>query len=217
MASRPNVQSETKHPDLHGNAPDQCEVALLLIDVINDLSFEGGERLLEHALPAARELAALKRRAAEAGVPVIYANDNFGRWRSDFSVQVRHVREDGTRGGPIVELLAPGECDYFVLKPKHSAFYQTCLGVLLEHLGVKTLLIGGFATDSCVQLTAGDAFLRGFNLLVLNDGCATQGSEAHESSLEQMKRVLSARIVRCEQVRFTEQENGASIEVVESG
>jgi nicotinamidase-related amidase len=215
MTSRPTAQSETKHPDLHGNAPDQCEVALLLIDVINDLDFEGGERLLEHALPAARELAALKRRAAEAGVPVIYANDNFGRWRSDFSVQVRHVREEETRGRPIAELLAPGDCDYFVLKPKHSAFYQTCLGILLEHLGVQTLLIGGFATDSCVQLTASDAFLRGFNLLVLQDGSATQSSEAHGSSLEQMRRVLSARIVRCEQVSFTETENGATVQVVE--
>ena len=183
--------------------------------MINAFDFEGAREMLPRALAAAQAIGRLKRRARQAGVPVVYVNDNFGRWRSDFSVQVRHVREDGTRGGPIAELLAPGECDYFVLKPKHSAFYQTCLGILLEHLGVKTLLIGGFATDSCVQLTAGDAFLRGFNLLVLQDGSATQGGDAHENSLEQMKRVLSARIVRCEQVRFTEQENGARVQVLD--
>jgi hypothetical protein len=56
----------------------------VLIDVINDLEFDGGERLLRYALPMADSLAALKRRAKAAGMPAIYANDNFGRWRSDF-------------------------------------------------------------------------------------------------------------------------------------
>jgi nicotinamidase-related amidase len=201
--ARPSPKTIEKHPDLHGNAPDQCEVALLLIDVINDLEFTGGEQLLKSALPAARALAELKRRAARAKVPVIYANDNFGRWRSDFSVQVRHVLDDHTRGAPIAELLEPDDSDYFVLKPKHSAFYQTCLGILLEHLGVKTLLLGGFSTDSCVNLTASDGFLRGFNLIVLSDGSATQTRAAHITALDQMQRVLSARTPRCDQVSFT--------------
>src|SRR4029453_17310074 len=70
-----------KNEDLHGNAPNQSHVALLLIDVINDLEFPEGDQLLRHALPMARQIAALKRRAKQAGVPVIYVNDNFGRWR----------------------------------------------------------------------------------------------------------------------------------------
>src|SRR5436305_9486166 len=73
-----------KNQNLHGNAPDTHPVALLLIDVINDLEFDGGEKLLAPALAAARRIAALSARARRAGVPVIYANDNFGRWRSDF-------------------------------------------------------------------------------------------------------------------------------------
>ncbi|MFL5636766.1 MAG: cysteine hydrolase, partial [Gemmatimonadaceae bacterium] len=73
-----------KNPDLHGNVPDQCSVALILIDVINDLEFDDGEAFLKNALPAAKKMAALKRRAKEAGVPTIYVNDNFGKWRSDF-------------------------------------------------------------------------------------------------------------------------------------
>ena len=68
-----------KNEDLHGFVPDKAEVALLLIDVINDLEFSSGKQLLEHALPMAGRLAALKRRAKEAGVPVIYVNDNFGK------------------------------------------------------------------------------------------------------------------------------------------
>src|SRR5215211_3547955 len=100
-----------KNEDLHGNVPDKADVALLLIDVINDLEFEDGERLLEHALPMARRLAALKRRAKEAGIPAIYVNDNFGRWQSDFSKLLAHCLEDEVCGKPLVEQLQPEEDD----------------------------------------------------------------------------------------------------------
>jgi nicotinamidase-related amidase len=64
---------------LHGRAQRKSAIALLLIDFINDLEFPEGDKLLRQALPAARNTAALKRRANAAGVPVIYVNDNFGR------------------------------------------------------------------------------------------------------------------------------------------
>src|SRR3712207_523854 len=114
-------------PSLSGSAPDSSPAALLLVDVMNDLEFPGGEGLLEHALPMARAIADLRARARAAGVPCIYANDNFGRWRSDFREIVRHVREDGVRGKPVAELLRPDTEDYFVLKPRHSAFFGTSL------------------------------------------------------------------------------------------
>src|ERR1700752_2825138 len=105
----------TKNENLHGNAPDKSDTALLLIDVINDLEFPEGDQLLEHALPMAQQLLTLKQRAKEAGVPVVYVNDNFGRWQSNFTTQVEHCLNDGVRGRPIVELLRPEEEDYFVL------------------------------------------------------------------------------------------------------
>ncbi len=98
-----------KNEDLHGNVPDKSNVALLLIDVINDLEFESGEELLRHALPMAERLAALKRRAKEAGVPVIYVNDNFGKWQSDFKKILEHCLKDDVRGRPLAELLRPEE------------------------------------------------------------------------------------------------------------
>ena len=110
-----------KNPDLHGNAPDKSDVAILLIDVINDLEFPGGEQLLpESAVPMADQISRLKQCTSRAGVPVIYVNDNFGRWRSDFNTQVEHCLEDGMRGRPVAERLRPDDDDYFVLKPKHS-------------------------------------------------------------------------------------------------
>src|SRR6185437_11082059 len=97
----------TKNEDLHGNAPDKSPVALLLIDVINDLEFPEGDQLLRFARPMADRIAALKRRAKAARIPVIYVNDNFGRWQSNFHTQVEHCLTDGVRGREIAEKLKP--------------------------------------------------------------------------------------------------------------
>jgi nicotinamidase-related amidase len=183
-----------KNEDLHGNAPDEANAALLLIDVINDFEFEGGEALFEHALPMARRIAELKKRAKRAGIPAIYINDNFGKWQSDFQKLVGHCLEAGTRGKPVVELLKPDEDDYFVLKPKHSGFFSTTLDTLLNYLKVKTLIITGVAGDICVLFTAGDAFMRDFHLVVPADCVASNDPQQNRSALEQMKRVLKADI-----------------------
>src|ERR1044072_674479 len=122
-----------KNEDLHGNVPDKAAVALLLIDVINDLDFESGEELLKHALPMAKRIAQLKKRARQAGIPAIYVNDNFGRWQSDFNKLLTHCLEEDVCGRPLAEILKPDEDDYFVLKPKHTGFFSTALDTLLEY------------------------------------------------------------------------------------
>lgn len=179
---------------LHGSAPDSSPVALLLIDVINDLSFPNGKKLLRYALPAARRIATLANRARKAHVPVIYVNDNFGRWQSDFRGQVRHCLQDGMPGSPMVSLLIPHTEDYFVLKPKHSGFYSTSLELLLTHLDVETLILTGFAADICVLYTANDAYMRDFKIVVPFDCVASETGEANRAALQQMKRHLRADI-----------------------
>ena len=181
-----------KNRDLHGFAPDQSRVALLLIDVINDLEFDNGERLLRHALPAAKKIAALKQRAKKADIPTVYVNDNFGRWQSDFTKQVKHCLEDDVRGAPVARLLAPEDDDYFVLKPKHSGFFSTSLDILLDYLGAETLILCGFAGNLCVLYTANDAYMRDFHLAVPRDCSASENTEANRYALEQMSRFLKA-------------------------
>jgi nicotinamidase-related amidase len=183
-----------KNEDLHGMVPDTADVALLLLDVINDLEFEEGECLLAHALPMARHLAALKRRAREAGIPVIYVNDNYGRWQSDFSRLIEHCMEEDTRGRPMVELLLPDEQDYFVLKPKHSGFFSTTLDVLLDYLKARSLMLTGVAGNICVLFTANDAYMRDFNLYVPSDCVASNNPDDNRHALEQMRKVLKADI-----------------------
>ena len=181
-----------KNRDLHGSAPDQSPTALLLIDVINHFHYPGGRVLSRRALPMARRLAALKRRAHRAGIPAIYVNDNFGRWRSDFRSIVAECRRPGTPSQPIVELLAPDEEDYFVLKPKHSGFYATALDTLLRYLGSETLILTGLTADSCVLFTAADAFLRDFRIMVPRDCVASIDPTEKTRALQRMATLLDA-------------------------
>jgi nicotinamidase-related amidase len=182
----------SRNLDLHGAAPDKASVALLLIDVINDLEFPGSKKLLKRALPAANRIARLKQRARQRGVPVIYVNDNFGRWRSDFRRQVQHCLEDKVIGHPIAALLQPEDDDYFVLKPKHSGFFSTQLEILLKYLGAETLILTGFAANLCVLYTANDAYMRDFKLIVPPDCIASETAAADRQALEHMRRWLKA-------------------------
>jgi nicotinamidase-related amidase len=180
--------------DLHGSVPENCSVALLLIDVINDMEFEGAEALVQQAVPMAHRIAELKRRATKAGIPTIYVNDNFGRWKSDFRRVVEHCLEDGVRGEEVARILQPNEEDYFVLKPKHSAFYATTLDTLLTYLGASTLILTGIAGNICILFSANDAYMRDFNVIVPAD-CVVSNTEAeNRHALEQMQKVLKADI-----------------------
>ena len=191
-----------KNEDLHGNAPDKSEVALLLIDVINDMEFEGGTQLLQHALPMADNIAALKKRAREHDIPVVYVNDNFGKWQSDFKKTLEHVLQDGCRGKPAAEKLRPAKDDYFVLKPKHSGFFSTTLEILLEYLEVKTLILTGIAGNNCVLFTANDAYMRDFDLVVPADCVVSIEIEENEYALKQIQKVLKADISPASEIDF---------------
>jgi nicotinamidase-related amidase len=184
----------THDDDLHGSAPDQHAVALLLVDVINPLDFPEAHDFLRYALPAAEKIAALKQRAIKAGVPVIYANDNFGRWRSDLAAVVQRCLRPDCAGRPLCQALRPGAQDYFVLKPKHSAFYLTTLDLLLRALKTRSLVVCGFAANICVLFTANDAYMREFRVVVPADCVASNTVAANEAALAAMATVLKAEI-----------------------
>ena len=188
--------------DLHGNAPDSSPTALLIIDAINDLEFPGGKEMLARATRMARCIAKLKKRAEAAHVPTVYVNDNFGRWRSDFRRLVNHCLDDDVLGRPVVEQLLPDENDYFVLKPKHSGFYNTTLDLLLEHLQAKTLVITGMATDACVLFTAADAYMRDFRVIIPRDCVTALTPAVHRAALDHMRTTIKAEIVDSRRINF---------------
>jgi nicotinamidase-related amidase len=191
--------SQVSH-DLHGSAPDESKTALLLIDVINDFDFPEAEQLLEFAAPMSRQISALARRARAVKLPVIYVNDNFGRWRSDFRAQVNHCLQSNSRGRSIVKVLRPENTDYFVLKPKHSGFFSTTLDTLLEYLGTETVILTGIAANICVLFTANDAYMRDLRLVVPSDCVASNSQPLNEYALKQMATVLKAQVLESKEL-----------------
>jgi nicotinamidase-related amidase len=186
------VVSPANNQDLHGNVPDDSSVVLILIDLINDFEFDGADPMFTNTLAIAQSIAKLKKNAKSAGIPVIYVNDNFGKWQSDFRKLVEHCLEDNVKGKPIARLLRPDERDYFVLKPKHSAFYSTSLELLLRYFKAHTLILTGIAGNICVLFTASDAYMRDFNLLVPQDCIASETEADNQHALAYMAKVLKA-------------------------
>ncbi|WND80471.1 isochorismatase family cysteine hydrolase [Lysobacter capsici] len=143
--------------------------ALLIVDMLNLLDFDAGGILLKQAIPVADRIASLKQRFKRAGAPVIYANDNFGQWHADFRELVAVCTHESCRGSPLAKRLAPDPDDFYILKPKQSAFHSTPLAVLLEHCQARRVVVTGISTDVCVAATAIDAHMRDLQVHVPSD------------------------------------------------
>jgi len=176
--------------------------ALLLIDVINDLAFEGSDMLVAQAEPMATRLAALKRRARAAGVPAIYINDNFGQWRSDFRQTVAHCTSPRSPGRRVSRRLKPTSRDYFVLKPKHSGFFDTTLDTLLETLRIHRVIVTGIAGNICVLFTANDAYMRDLKLFAPADCIVSNTTSDNDHALRQIQAVLKGNVAESTRLIF---------------
>ena len=176
--------------------------ALLLIDVINDLAFEGSKALVAQAEPMAVRLATLKRRAAAAGIPVIYINDNFGQWRSDFRKTVSHCTSRSSPGRHVSQRLKPTSRDYFVLKPKHSGFFDTTLDTLLETLRIRRVILTGIAGNICVLFTANDAYMRDLKIFAPADCIVSNTAADNDRALRQIAVVLKGNVTTSTALRF---------------
>jgi nicotinamidase-related amidase len=168
--------------------------ALLLIDFMNPMDFEGARAMASRAVRAATRAAALKAQMREQRAPVIYANDNFGRWESDFAAAVASCQRRGGASAAMAKILAPTPDDRSVLKPRHSAFFGTPLEFLLDELHVDALVLAGLAADSCIMFTAHDAYLRKYDLWIPGDCVASERESYRRQALSHMERVLKARV-----------------------
>ena len=169
-----------------------AHTALLLVDVINDLEFPGGDLLLVQAEPMARQIAALKQRARQAGVPVIYVNESHDRWRASFAKEVNACLRNNVRGQAVVRLLQPDQHDLFVLKLSGSSGLMTNLDTLIDKLRVKTLILTGLLSHLSVMLAANDTYLNGFHLFVPSDCVASKTPQDNQATLEQIRRSVGA-------------------------
>lgn len=167
-------------------------VGLLIIDLINDMSFPGAEAYRADAEAAAVTAAGLREKADQLGVPVVYVNDNYGQWHSEKTRIVEACAAVESPGREMVQRIAPRPDDYFVIKPQFSGFYATNLPVLLPQLGVSRLVLTGIAADICVLFTAADAHMREYDLWVPCNAVASETKEKAAWALEIMRDSMGA-------------------------
>ena len=169
--------------------------ALLVVDVFNDFDHDDGDALrtsFEQRLPA---MTSAIRDARAAGTPVVYVNDRNGRWDSDAPGLVQEVL-DHSRAGRLAGPLVPRGDDFFVIKPRYSAFDHTPLALLLEELGVERILLMGAATEGCVVQSGIDARELGLKVTILAAACATTDRALAELALRYAAEVGGMRIDR---------------------
>ncbi|MFJ7978656.1 isochorismatase family cysteine hydrolase [Peribacillus sp. JNUCC 23] len=171
---------------------EKSQQALLIIDMINDFKFQNGDMLLQHTIPIIQPIITLKGICKAKGYPIIYINDHYNLWQANYDKIIALCKNE--KNTQIIEQIVPEEDDYFLIKPKHSAFYGTALHILLHHLGVKRLIITGIAGNICVLFTANDAYMREYPLWVPENCLASASNDDNQYALTMMKNVLKAQV-----------------------
>jgi nicotinamidase-related amidase len=176
------------------------QTALIVIDMLNAYEHEDADTLTRTVEQVVPKIAELIARAEDEGVPTIYVNDNFGAWTSD-----RHQLLDTALEGRyrhLVEPIAPAEEALFVVKARHSIFFQTPLEYLLGQEGVDRVVLAGQVTEQCVLYSALDAYIRHLQVVIPRDAVAHIHEHLAEASLELMERNMEAEVVAASDVRF---------------
>lgn len=168
------------------------DTALLLVDLINHFDFDGGDNLFHHTKKIVPHVQKLKALARENDVPIIYVNDHYNLWESDSKVILEHCWND--RSKEVLEPLQPEDGDYFLIKPKHSAFFQTPLQSLLEELGRRRLIMAGIAGDICLLFTGQDAYMQNYKMRIPKNCMASESTAGNDHALALMKEVMNADI-----------------------
>ncbi|OMH98271.1 isochorismatase [Bacillus swezeyi] len=168
------------------------DTALIIVDMINDFHFDMGDVLSKKTEEMADDILALKKHAEKMNWPIIYINDHFGIWQADIAAIMKKCKNDRSKN--IIERLAPKESDYFLIKPKHSAFYGTALETLLNELHIHHLIITGIAGNICVLFTANDAYMREYEITIPHDCIASNHEKDNKYALTIMENVLFANI-----------------------
>ena len=164
--------------------------ALLIIDIINDFQFKHGKALAEKTYAICPNIVKLKETMQKKHMPIIYINDHYDLWQADYNKIMDNCRN--SLSASIIAALSPDDEDFFLIKPKHSAFFGTALHTLLSQLKVKNLILTGIAGNICVLFTANDAYMREYGLSIPNDAIASADDQDNAYALRMMENVLKA-------------------------
>ena len=180
----------------HGD--DEAATALLVVDMLNPYDHPEADELAEHVAGALPGVKTLLRRAEEADAPVVYVNDNYGDWNSSVE-ELARAATDG-KHPELVEPVLPKDGHSFVVKARHSTFYETPLEYLLDQMGVGRLVLSGQVTEQCILYSALDAHVRHFDVVIPTDAVAAIYDELGGAALRMMERNMSAELTRAAEV-----------------
>jgi nicotinamidase-related amidase len=168
--------------------------ALLVIDMLNPYDHEDADPLAEAARGRVPVIADLVERARDdADTLTVYVNDNEDRWEADRRDVIARAL-DG-KHPELVEPIVPHERVPFILKGRHSIFYETALHHLLRINDVKRVVMAGQVTEQCILYSALDAYIRGYEIEVPREGVVPIDERLGDAALQMMERNMHADIV----------------------
>ncbi|MBN6890024.1 nicotinamidase-related amidase [Cytobacillus horneckiae] len=172
--------------------PTTSGIAFIIIDMINDFQFKHGEVLAQKALQITGPINQIKEQFKKHHLPIIYVNDHYQLWQANLNKIIDYCHNPISQ--PVIDAIRPSPDDYFLIKPKHSAFYGTALNTLLHQLQVQTLVISGIAGNICVLFSANDAYMRDYKLHIPGNCTASNNDHDNNNALKMMEEVLKADI-----------------------
>ena len=177
------------------------KTALIVVDMVQTYDFTDGERLAANVEKMLPSLERLIEKAREADALIVYVNDSFGDWSTDREQLVAKARE--TEYGHLIDDVAPDEDVLFVLKARHSIFFQTPMDYILDEHGIEHLVLAGQATEQCILYSALDAHIRHRPVSVPRDAVAHIHDDLAEASLRMMEINMDATVCTVDDVSFT--------------
>jgi nicotinamidase-related amidase len=165
----------------------------MVIDMLNRYEHADASVLVEsvrQCLPAMRRIIDAAR---ERGVLLVYVNDCFGDWSANAATLSEQAH--GGRAPELVEPIVPDPGDPFVIKARHSIFYETQVEYLLRQEGVQRVTLIGQVTEQCILYSALDGYVRHFEVAVAPDAVAHIHADLASAALRLMELNMHARMV----------------------
>lgn len=182
---------------------DPEDAALLVIDMQNGMVHDQGTLArsgvpmagLQRVVPNVRELVRLCR---SLGIPDLWTmQEHYQRDKSRDAHLIQHhtlrrVNIACLKGSWDAEILDElkaemTEASQVIRKQKWSAFYGTNLEILLRILGRRLLLIAGTTSNLCIETTIRDAYMRDYDLVIVEDCVAGVRQEWHDAAVATWK------------------------------
>jgi nicotinamidase-related amidase len=177
------------------------KTALIVVDMINSYDHPDGEKLAESVKESLPQMVDLLKRADDEGVEVIYVNDNFGAWNSQREELVEAALDSEYKD--LIEPIRPEKDTAFVVKLRHSIFFETPLSFLLAENDIERVVLVGQATEQCILYSALDAYIRHFEVVIPRDAVAHIHEHLAEAAFEMMELNMNAEVADAESIELS--------------